>query len=77
MSKIKEILKNTPLKNRLKVNNEMAFIQLLTVLGYREDKMWEDSENELLSKLCKFADEQTEHQLSLFRKWQDDGSPAR
>lgn len=72
--KIKQILKETPLKIRLQVGNEMAFISLLTELGFREDKMWEESENELLSKLMKSASEHTENQLKTIKKWQKDES---
>lgn len=75
--KIEKILKETPLKVRLQVSNEMMFISLLSKLGFRENKMWEESENEMLSKICKLAEEHTEHQLKQIRKWQDDGSQVR
>ena len=61
--KIAKILKDIPLKTRLKVLNEMAFIDLISELGYREDKMWTDEEDELLSKLCKLAMKHTENIL--------------
>lgn len=60
---IEKIRKKTKLSNKLKVLNEMAFIDLLTVLGYREDKMWTPDEDELLTKLMNYAKKHTEHQL--------------
>lgn len=60
MSKIIRKIREIPLKTRLKVMNEMCFIDLLTELGFREDKMWTDEEDELLSKLCKLAMKHTE-----------------
>ena len=56
-----EILKNTSLESKLKVMNEMAFINLITELGYRKDRMWTDSENDLLQKLCDLAKEHTDN----------------
>ena len=39
MSKaFEKIVKEIPLKTRIKVANEMAFINLIVELGYREDK---------------------------------------
>ncbi len=73
--KFHEILKQTPLQIRLKVSNQMAFISLLTELGFREDKMWTDDENELLSKLCEAANQHTEHQLETIKEWEKDGRP--
>ena len=60
---IRKLLEDIPLKTRLKVLNEMAFIDLITELGYREEKMWSDEEDELLSKLCKLALKHTENIL--------------
>tara|TARA_Y100000389_G_scaffold93943_1_gene90564 strand:+ start:1552 stop:1791 length:240 start_codon:yes stop_codon:yes gene_type:complete len=57
---ISEIAKSIPLKNRIRVSNEMAFINLITELGYRENKMWTDDENELLSNLCVLAQKHTD-----------------
>jgi len=63
-SKIFErIRKKTKLSNKLQVLNEMAFIDLLTVLGYRKDKMWTPDEDEILQKLIDYAKKHTKHQL--------------
>ena len=76
MSKVfKKILKETPLKTRLKVANKMAFINLIVELGYREDKMWTDDENELLDKLCGLAKEHTDIILKDIKEWENDGKP--
>ena len=72
---IREITKNIPLKTRIEVSNEMAFINLITELGYREDKMWTDDENELLSKLCVLAQEHTDSILKDIEEWKKDGKP--
>ena len=60
---IKELMKDIPLETRLKVSNEMAFINLIVELGYREDKAWTDDEDELLGKLMTLADEHTKSQM--------------
>jgi hypothetical protein len=76
MSKsFKKLLKEIPLKTRLKVSNEMAFINLIVELGYREDKMWTDDENELLAKLCGLAKEHTDSVLKEIEEWKKDGKP--
>lgn len=72
-TRIKKILKETPLKTRLEVSNQMAFISLLTELGYREDKMWTNEEGDLLKKLCQSAKKHTQHQLRQIEKWEKDG----
>lgn len=69
MSKILEdIGKNIPLETKLKVSNEMAFIDLIVELGYREDKAWTDDEDELLSKLMLLAEKHTESQMKYIRE---------
>ena len=56
---IDKLIKETPLEVRLKVDNEMAFITLLSELGLRDDKMWTKDEDEMLSKLIDFAKKHT------------------
>ena len=60
MKKSKNVIINTPLETRIKVLNEMAFINLIVELGYRESKMWTKDEDELLNKLLELADEHTD-----------------
>lgn len=72
---IERILKETPLQTRLKVCTEMAFINLLTELGYRENKMWTDDEDETLNKLCDLAKELVKDHIKEFEQWQKDGKP--
>jgi hypothetical protein len=57
------IRKRTKLSNKLKVLNEMAFIDLLTILGYREEKMWTPDEDEKLQKLMDYAKKHTARQM--------------
>jgi hypothetical protein len=72
---ISKLMKDTPLKTRFKVDNEMAFITLLSELGLREDSMWTEDEEEMLSKLIDFAEKHAQYQLQTIKKWQDDGEP--
>lgn len=60
---LEKIMKKTKLSIKLKVLNEMAFIDLLTELGYRENKTWTPDEDEKLNKLCELAKKHTKHQL--------------
>ena len=55
MKALTDILADIPLRTRLIVSNQIAFINLITELGYREDKPWGDDENEMLQKLCELA----------------------
>lgn len=76
MSEIFEkLVKEIPLATRLKVANEMAFIDLIVELGYRKDKMWTDEENELLGKLCGLAQVHTDRILKDIEGWEADGKP--
>lgn len=53
----------TTLEQKLQVSNEMAFISLITDLGYREDKMWTEAEDKLLYKLLDLASVHTKNQM--------------
>lgn len=72
---LEQILKEIPLEIRLQTSNEMAFIELLSELGFRENKMWSDDEDEMLQKLINFAKKHTEHQLERIKDWEKDGRP--
>jgi hypothetical protein len=72
-----EIIKNIPLKTRIKVATEMAFIELITELGYRENKAWTESESDTHVKLCNEAKKHTEHTLEIFYEWEKDGRPSQ
>ena len=58
---LNNLLKRIPLKTKIKVLNEMAFITLLSELGFRENKMWTPDEDELLAKLMEYSEKHTEH----------------
>lgn len=60
---IDEVRERTKLSTKLKVLNEMAFIDLLTILGYREEKMWTPDEDEKLQKLINYAKKHTDRQM--------------
>lgn len=68
-------LKEVPLDIRLNVINEFAFIDLITELGYREEKAWTDEENETLSRLMNLAKKLTLRTLQEIAKWEQDGKP--
>ena len=74
---IESISKSIDLKSRLQVRTEMAFIELIHVLGYREDKMWTDSkeDNEMLQKIHDFSVQITDDHLESIKEWEDDGRP--
>lgn len=65
---VDQILNNVPLETKVKVATEMAFINLITELGYRENKAWDEGNEEdmrVLKKLTSLAKEQTKHLLEL------------
>lgn len=73
--KFGEILAKIPLKTRLKVLNEIGFINLIHDLGYRESKMWGEEEDPILEKLLLNAESHTEQIIEAIREWIVDGSP--
>ena len=70
-----KLLKETPLDIRLDVINDMYFIDLITELGYREEKAWTEEENEVLHKICKAARKHTLRILQTIQEWEKDGKP--
>jgi len=74
-SLISKLLKETSLQIRLEVDNEFAFINLITELGFREDKMWEECEDPMLCKLMNLAHELAKRQIKTIKRWEKDGKP--
>jgi len=72
---IDKILKSIPLKNRFEVSIQMTFIDLLTKLGYREDKSWTDEEDNKLRKLRSLAEKLSKELLIEIKEWEEDGKP--
>jgi hypothetical protein len=72
---ISELCKKIPLETRLTVSNEMAMIDLLTELGFRDDKMWTKEEDPMLEKLCNLAKKWTKIQLDEIKEWEENGKP--
>lgn len=70
-----ELHKEIPLETRLRVLNQMAFISLLTELGYREEKMWTSDEDERFDKLMNIANKHTEDIMKEISEWEKDGKP--
>lgn len=50
----------TPLDVRIRVSTEIAFINLITELGYRKKGYWTPDEDELLNKLMDLAEKHTQ-----------------
>lgn len=75
MTKIDKLLKETPLSTRLNVLNETTFITLITKLGYRDEKMWSEDENDKLNIIREIARTLTTDTLTEIKEWVDDGSP--
>lgn len=72
-----KIIKETPLDIRIRVRNETAFINLLTELGYRENKMWTPEESKTFNRLMKLADKHTTEIFEIIKEWESDGSPQK
>lgn len=60
-----------PLDTRIRVSTQMAFINLITELGYRENKYWTPDEDELLNKLMNLAEKHTQDILNEIKEWED------
>lgn len=65
------------LETKLKVSNDMAFISLLTELGYRPDKMWGPDEEETYKKLMKASQKHTDYQLGLIKESEPAEKPKK
>lgn len=58
----------TPLDIRIRVTTQIAFINLIHELGYREEKSWGPDEDETLNKLIKLANKHTKDILNEIEK---------
>lgn len=56
------------LDTEIRVSTEIAFLNLIHELGYRESKMWSESEDELLKKLMGLAHKQAKEIMELIKK---------
>lgn len=72
--RIRELLVSIPLRTRLEVDTQLAFIDLLTELGYRKG-MWTEEEEYILDKLCKLAEKHAITLIDTIERWKEDGSP--
>lgn len=69
---IKETLIDIPLETRFKILLEMFYINLITDLGFREEKMWNENNEEdmkLLNKILKTAKKDTELLVEEVDRW--------
>ena len=66
-----EILKDIPLDIRFRVASEFAFIDLITELGYREEKMWTKEEDAQLQKLMKLVEKHKDDLLKELQEWEE------
>ena len=65
---IERILNETSLDTKIRVTTEADYIMLLTKLGLRENKMWSQDDEELLSKLMEEADKHTDRIMKLMHE---------
>jgi hypothetical protein len=72
---VEDILKKTPLKTRIKVDIQAAFINLITELGYREPKSWTEDEEPILQKLTEISNQTTDYIMESIDDWERDGKP--
>jgi len=74
---LEKILKETPLEIRFKVHLEAMIITSLVDMGFRESRMWNDSDedNELMPKRHEKAQQTTTCLLEDVKQWEKDGRP--
>ncbi|MFW6225710.1 MAG: hypothetical protein ACOC3V_01965 [bacterium] len=72
---LSDSLKNIPLEIRLNVLNEITFINLITKLGYREEKYWTEDEKDKRRIISNLAKELTTDILNEIKEWENDGKP--
>ena len=65
----KALKKKISLKNRLYITNFMTMIDVIVEAGYREDKGWDDSEDEQILIISEHAKKLTKEQLKLIKKY--------
>lgn len=67
---IQKLLDETSLETKLRILNEMSFIDILTKLGYREDEMWTDSpeDDKKLKIICDEAKKLAKEQIMEIKK---------
>lgn len=73
---INKLLRETPLKIRLQVLNEMCFVDMLCELGYITEGSWTPDEQEtMLVKISQYCEKLTQSQLEDVEQWEKDGRP--
>ena len=72
---LKKALKVIPLKTRLEIAIQFAFVDLLTELGYRKNKAWTSNEDDNWDKLSKLSKDFTTDLLKEIKEWEQDGKP--
>lgn len=73
--RLAEMLKDVPLKTRLKVVNEMMIQSYLIDQKFIPDGYWSDEKEKMYGHFRKFAKELTEAQMKEFKEWEKDGKP--
>lgn len=72
MSKLVEnLLSKTSLENRLQVNTEIAMINLIHNMGYRENSFWTEDEDDKLDILLNAAQALTKENMELIKNWKN------
>ena len=65
---LKKIADRVPLETKIKVQLEMGAIDLITKLGYRESKPWDESESDMLAKISEWAKVETDYIMKKVNK---------
>ena len=66
---VKDYKKKRQLEDRLYIMNFTTMIDVIVEAGYREDKGWEESEDEQILIINKLAKKLTKDQLKLIKKY--------
>lgn len=68
---IEKILSKVSLENRLQVNTEIAMINLIHDMGYRENSFWTKDEDDKLDILLNAAQALTKENMKLIKNWKN------
>ena len=75
MSELKERIKKSPLKSRLKVSIHYVLVDLLYALDIIDDDAWSEDTEELLNLIEELASQEGELLTKVVNKWIEEGKP--
>jgi hypothetical protein len=75
-NRIKELLKEISLENRLYVINDMTILSYLVDNGFIPEGFWSDEKEKKYGKaLHKFSKQLAKYQIKEMKQWEKDGRP--